>query len=190
MAKARESGVPEREVWERFFDPDRILDALLCRDIQGDALEFGCGYGTFSIPAARRVSGRLHALDIEPAIVQVTTTRAAANGLKNISAQQRDFVLLGSGLPSQSVRYVMLFNILHLEDPHSLLEETRRVLVPGGHAAVIHWRRDIATPRGPSLEVRPARSTCGQWAEAAGLHVISLPELPNTPWHWGMCLRA
>jgi cyclopropane fatty-acyl-phospholipid synthase-like methyltransferase len=28
-------------------------------------MEVGCGYGTFTIPAAKRISGRLLAVDIE-----------------------------------------------------------------------------------------------------------------------------
>ena len=51
MPKGRESGMPEVEVWQRFFDPAHILDRLDC-DKPGNVVEFGCGYGLFTVEAA------------------------------------------------------------------------------------------------------------------------------------------
>ena len=52
--KARESGMPDEQMWDQFFDPDAILDGLGIRDLSGNIVDLGCGYGTFSIPAARK----------------------------------------------------------------------------------------------------------------------------------------
>ena len=51
--KIRESGMPEREMWENFFDPVKTLATLGISSQTGDVAEFGCGYGTFTIAAAR-----------------------------------------------------------------------------------------------------------------------------------------
>ena len=51
--KTRESGMPEREMWERFFDPVKILTMLGINSQTGDVAEFGCGYSTFTIPVAK-----------------------------------------------------------------------------------------------------------------------------------------
>jgi hypothetical protein len=75
----------------------------------------------------------------------------------------------------------MLFNILHIDDPLSLLREVHRVLRIGGVAGVIHWRRDIETPRGPSLDIHPEPAQCRAWAEKVGLHWLSSPALRNCP---------
>ncbi len=40
MPKGRESGMPEAEVWQGFFDPAHILDRLDC-DHPGNVVEFG-----------------------------------------------------------------------------------------------------------------------------------------------------
>lgn len=188
MAKVRESGMPAQQQWESFFDAEAILDALGCRALTGDVVEFGCGYGTFAIPAARRTSGTVLALDIDPLMVADTAARAVAEGLTNVSAQQRDFVAAGSGRPAQSVGCVLLLNILHLEDPLILLREARRVLQPGGTAGVIHWRCDVATPRGPPLAIRPDPEQCRAWAQQAGFARISACGLTRAPWHWGLVL--
>ena len=181
--------MPCVEVWDRFFDPDAILDALGCLRVSGDAVEFGCGFGTFTTAAARRVSGTVYALDIDPAMVQATAARAAVARAGNIVVEQRDFVTAGSGRPGGSAAFAMLFNILHIEDPIALLREARRILRSGGSAAVIHWRHDIDTPRGPRLDIRPRPEQCAAWAEQAGFRSQGVRDLPNSPWHWGMLLE-
>ena len=188
MPRVRDSGVPAQEQWEGYFDPPGILDALGCRNLCGDVVEFGCGYGTFAIPAARRTSGTVVALDIDPAMVAATAQRAAREGLTNLIAQQRDFVAAGCGQPARSVRFALLLNILHLEEPLTLLREAHRVLRPDGAVGVIHWNRDARTPRGPPLEIRPSPADCRQWAAAAGFGRAEQRVLPGTPWHWGMVL--
>ena len=55
--KLRESGMPEESCWESLFDVELALDRLgIDRSLQ-DVVELGCGYGTFTIPVARRISG-------------------------------------------------------------------------------------------------------------------------------------
>lgn len=190
MARGRESEMPSRPVWEEFFDPDSVLSALGCEGLSGDIVDFGCGYGTFAIAAARRTAGIVYALDIDPSMLRTTLERAAQAALHNVSVERRDFVADGCGRPDCSVSYVMLFNILHIEDPIRLLREARRVLRAGGIAAVIHWRSDIQTPRGPSLGIRPRPEQCRAWADETGLRWLSSPELVGCPWHWGMTLSA
>jgi hypothetical protein len=110
-----------------------------------------------------------------------TIGRAAGAGVRNVLVETRDLVSDGCGRPDASVRFVMLFNILHIDDPLSLLREVHRVLRIGGVAGVIHWRPDIETPRGPSLDIRPEPAQCRAWAEKAGLHWLSSPALRNCP---------
>jgi SAM-dependent methyltransferase len=151
--------------------------------------EFGCGYGTFTIPAARAVTGRVFALDIDPGMVEATARKAREAGLTNIVAEVRDFLADGTGLGDGSVGYALLFNILHVEDPVGLLREARRVLAPGGLAGLVHWRRDIPTPRGPSLDIRPTADQCRAWAEKAGLEFVRAEGLCCCSWHWGQVMR-
>lgn len=67
--KVRDSGMPDEKMWEGFFDARRILTWLAFDDTRSDVLDFGCGYGTFTIAAARLTTGTVHALDIEPDMV-------------------------------------------------------------------------------------------------------------------------
>jgi ribosomal protein L11 methylase PrmA len=67
--------MPAVEQWESYFDVVGILESLGCRHSSGDAIEFGCGYGTFTIPLARRILGTILALDIDPVMVATTAAR-------------------------------------------------------------------------------------------------------------------
>ena len=187
--KGRESGMPEAPHWEAFFNPRCILERLDCGRAGGDAVEFGCGYGTFTVPAARLVAGRVFALDIEPDMAAETARKAREAGLTNVAAEVRDILAAGAGRPDASAGYAMLFNILHIEDPVGLLREARRVLAPGGTAGMIHWRTDVPTPRGPSPDIRPTAEQCRAWGEAAGLEFVRYESLCCCSWHWGLVMR-
>lgn len=183
----RESGMPAQAYWETLFDVPTILDAFgFATATTGDIAELGCGYGTFTLPLAHRIRGTVHTFDIDPAMVATTTTRASAAGLTNLRASVRDVFTSGYGLPPASCSAALLFNILHAEDPVSLLCSARDLVRPGGVVAVIHWRSDIPTPRGPSLSIRPTSAQILDWANtAAGLTAPASPlDLP--PWHFGL----
>jgi len=177
--------MPSAEMWHTFFDPDGILAAMeLTADVR-DAVDFGCGYGTFAIPAAKRIRGTLHGFDIDPAMIEATARCGEQENIRNVRLYLRDFAAEGTGLGAASVDYVMLFNILHAEDPLRLLREARRILAPGGYVGVIHWNHDPGTPRGPPMAMRPRPEECRWWIEEAGFRVekahIDLP-----PYHYGI----
>ena len=167
--KGRESGMPEESYWQSFYDADCIVAKLDCTKAGTESIaEFGCGYGTFTFPAARRTSGVVHTFDIEPDLVALVQGRAREAGLSNVRAEVRDFVAQDTGLPDVSMDHAMIYNLLHLEDPVRLLKEAFRILKPGGVVSIMHWKYDPATPRGPAMDIRPRPEQCRAWAEAAG----------------------
>ncbi len=171
--KGRQSGMPEEDLWNSFFDAECVIRKLFgeqgCR---GSVVEFGCGYGTFTFPAARHATGTVYALDIEPDLIGRLQMRAEREAVANIVAEIRDFVANGAGLASGSQSHAMIYNLLHIENPDRLIREARRVLRPGGALSVIHWRSDIPTPRGPSLDIRPTPEQCRAWIEASGFRNV------------------
>ena len=189
--KGRESGMPDEAYWASFFDADVAIGHLLGqRGIQGNVLEFGCGYGTFTLPAARRITGLVTALDIEPAMVEGVRRKAATFKLPNIRAEVRDFVGHGACVEDRSQAHAMIFNLLHLEQPVALLREAYRTLQDGGVLSVIHWRSDILTPRGPALDIRPTPEQCRVWIAEAGFHAIEAVDLHSScPFHFGLLAR-
>lgn len=185
--KVRESGMPAVAQWEAFFDPPAILARLGLATVSGDIVEFGSGYGTFTLDAAAGASGTVHALDIDPAMLATVARRAAARELDNVELVERDFMEHGTGLPNESAAAAMLFNILHAANPVALLREARRTVRVGGSIAVIHWNFDPSTPRGPPLAIRPLPEHVAGWAATAGLECGPKVDLP--PYHYGFVLR-
>jgi len=187
--KGRESGMPDESYWDSFFNPTCMVEKLDFTGACGDIVEFGCGYGTFTIPTAKLIAGRLIALDIDSEMVAETIRKAEAAGLSNVDGIVRDFLEDGCGLPDEKSGRAMLFNILHIENPMGLLREAHRVLVPGGIVGIIHWRNDISTPRGPSFSIRPTAEQCRAWGEKAGFEFVRYEGLCCCSWHWGLVMR-
>lgn len=177
--KVRESGMPDESSWETLFDVPLILSRLNIGRFD-DVAELGCGYGTFTVPVANAIRGTLHTFDVEPEMIARTNERTA--GLR-VVCRNRDVMEAGFGV---QVDAVLLFNILHCDDPTKMLGHAASALRPGGEVLVIHWRYG-ETPRGPSLDIRPRPEQIVEWAGSAGLEpaggTIDLP-----PWHYGLRL--
>ena len=186
--KVRDSGMPDEAMWAGFFDARQILAELDFRVANADVVDFGCGYGTFSVAAARLTNGTVYALDIEAGMITAAAAKAASFGLDNVKTIERDFVAEGTGLPDASTDYAMFFNILHAEEPVALLREALRVLRPAGKVAVIHWNHDPKTPRGPVLSIRPQPEQCRTWIRQAGFALVT-PTVPLPPHHYGLLGR-
>jgi ubiquinone/menaquinone biosynthesis C-methylase UbiE len=95
-------------------------------------LDFGCGPGSYVVPAARMVgqSGQVYAVDLHPLALKMASDRAARAGLTNVRTIQSD---CATGLPSRSVDVALLYDVLHdLGDPNRVLTELHRVLKPSG----------------------------------------------------------
>jgi len=99
-------------------------------------LDYGCGTGSFTIPAARMVSneGRVYALDYFPRQLEIVQEKAKKEGLTNIET-----ILSSSqtGLPDESIDIVWMCDVLHeIKDRRVVLEELRRVLKRQGVLAI------------------------------------------------------
>lgn len=184
--KVRDSGMPDEEMWAGFFDPTQTLKVFgLDQGVQ-ELVEFGCGYGTFTLAAAAMTTGIVHALDIEPEMVNVVQRKSRDAGIDNVRATVRDFVAEGTGLADDSMDATLLFNILHHEEPVALMREAHRVLRPNGRLAVIHWNYDSTTPRGPAMDIRPRPEQCIEWALVAGFRFDEGNRFDLPPHHYGL----
>jgi ubiquinone/menaquinone biosynthesis C-methylase UbiE len=156
-------------------------------DIQTVA-DFGCGFGTFSIPAATIFKGKVLAFDIDEEMIRQMQFKIDQSGIKNIELYLADFIANGIGLPANSIDYVMIFNILHNDHPCQILNGANRILKCGAKAGIIHWRSDIDTPRGPAHDIRPKPAECVKWAEEAGFQLFKNPFVIE-PYHYGLVIQ-
>ena len=177
--------MPEEKMWKKFFDVEKILNELEVNNEIESLVEFGFGYGTFTIPASRKSQGMVYAYDIEDTLKIELETKLKANNITNVRLINRDFIADGTGLQSEETDYCMLFNILHAEESTNILKEAFRILKKGGRVGVIHWNYDPSTPRGPSMSIRPKPDELKNMLTEAGFsilkHNINLP-----PYHYGI----
>ena len=185
--KVFDSGMPEEAYWNSLFDIPQIVKWLNVADVVDPITEIGCGYGTFTVPIAKKFDGIIHSFDIEPTMIERARKNVRMAGIKNVTFHLRDILAQGTGLAAQSIGMVLLFNILHSIDKHMILKEASRVLKKSGIAAIIHWRKDIETPRGPSLESRPDQATILDSIDDLDLQFKGNSRILE-PYHWGIQL--
>jgi len=113
-------------------DPRRILDTA--RLGQGmKVADYGCGPGSFTIPAAEIVGdgGRVYAIDIHPLAISSVRGRTSNKGLRNVEA----ILVRGydTGIEASSIDRVLLIDTIHrIEDTGALFREIHRMLKPDG----------------------------------------------------------
>lgn len=94
---------------------------------------------TGRVPVGKALSQSAHrqlstSRELEIRAVGLCQPQGASRGLNlhNLVVEERDFMTSGTGLPNRSTDVVILFKILHVEEPHRLLAEARRILKVGG----------------------------------------------------------
>lgn len=185
--KVNDSGMPEQTYWNSLFDIPTIIQWLPLSAETHTIVEMGCGYGTFTVPVAQSLQGQLCAFDIEPKMLATAKRNVAEHKLHNVTFIHKDIIAEQTGLAPDSVDLVLLFNLLHSENNHLLLMETARILKNRGIVAIIHWRKDIRTPRGPVLTSRPDQVQILKAMEGLRLRLYAPPRILE-PYHWGIQL--
>ena len=167
--------MPAEDLWASFFNIDLILSELQINSDVNDMVEIGCGYGTFTIPVAKKISGILYAFDIEDEMLDIVKQKLIKENIHNVNLEQRDLLAQKTGLADNSIDYVLLFNILHYESPLEFINEAYRILKQNGKVGIIHWRSDVETPRGPDLSIRPKPEQILQWIDKSEFSIFKEP---------------
>lgn len=139
--------------------PDQVVD----RSGIGpgmNVLELGCGPGTFTLEAARRVgsNGRVVAVDIEPRMIQQLREAVDRAGITNVEIRLADAYDLPAADASVDVAF-MVGVLAEIPDRQRALTELKRVLKPEGLLSVSEMLVD------PDY---PWRSTETGWCQEAG----------------------
>ncbi len=116
---------------------ERVMDILAITPGK-DVADIGAGSGWFTVRAAKRVgdTGRVYAVDINPAAIRYIDERVQKDGLSNIKT------IVGKPdnpeLPSDAVDAVLLLKTYHeVADPVALLRNLRAALRPGARVGII-----------------------------------------------------
>lgn len=97
-------------------------------------LDFGCGSGIYSIPAAKLVGkkGRIYSVDVNRGTLDKLSRKAEREGLENIvTILSSDNV--GIPIDNETLNHVLLIDVLQeISDIETLMEEIHRILKPDG----------------------------------------------------------
>ena len=110
-------------------------------------LDFGCGVGHYTIPAARTVGkkGKVYGVDKNGEVLDELMRTAESAGLENIEPLKTETGLEDLRIKDSSVDTVLLYDIIHLvSDRNKLYEEISEILKPQGLLSIYpkHYKSD------------------------------------------------
>lgn len=139
-------------------------------------VDMGCGEGFFSIPAAEIVgkSGRVYAVDSDPASIEKLAGRLSGSGV-NVTvkaARAEETILFDAGADM-----IFFANAFHdFEDKAKVLANSFRMLKTGGRVVDLDWDR-VNTVHGPPLWKRVPAAEAERLISEAGLEVAEVRAL-------------
>jgi len=127
--------------WEAMFAPfgQAMLDAAQLQ-VREAVLDVGCGHGTSTIEAARRVaSGRVVGVDISTAMLEPARQRVTAAGLDNVELLRADAQVH----PFQAASFdtvISRFGMTFFDSPDAAFANLASALRPTGRMTFVCWQ--------------------------------------------------
>jgi SAM-dependent methyltransferase len=162
---------PARDEWQRPADVVRLLEV----ESGATIVDLGAGTGYFArhLSPAAGASGRVIALDTEPAMVEHMRARFEREGLAN--AEARTVAGDDPALDARSVDRILIVDTWHhLADRTRYAERLRDALREGGFVLVVDFSPE--SPHGPPPAMRLSAETIASELEAAGLRARVVDE--------------
>ena len=158
------------------------------------AVDLCCGDGLFTVALAG-MAARVHAIDIDPAMLDHARARVAAVEATNYCEFALADAMTVDAVVPEPVDYVFLANAFHgVPDQFRLARAVAAILKPYGQFGIVNWHRRpreetvvLGQPRGPKTEMRMEAPDVATIVAAAGLVLNRTVELP--PYHYGVVFR-
>jgi predicted methyltransferase len=158
--------------------PQVAIDALGIEPGQTVAdLGAGSGYYSFRIAPLVGPTGKVLAIDIEPAMLEAIAQRARREHVGNVATVRSS--AQDPNLPPGSVDLLFMVDVYHeLEYPYEMMTKVRAALKPGGRVALIEYRAED-----PQVAIKPLHKMTERQVrremQAAGFrHVKTVRTLP------------
>ena len=185
--------MPDADWWQALWpDPAKVL-AEMGVEPGMITVDLCCGDGLFTVPLAR-ITKRVYAIDIDPAVLERARARVAAADVGNCEFVVADAMTVDRVVP-EAVDYVFLANTFHgIPDRVGLARAVAAILKPEGLFGIVNWHRRprvetvvLGQPRGPKTEMRIEADEVASIAKSSGLLLNRTVELP--PHHYGVVFQ-
>jgi ubiquinone/menaquinone biosynthesis C-methylase UbiE len=170
---------PGRNEWL----PTAEVLALLAVRPEEVIADVGAGTGYFSLPLAKAAGavGRVYAVDAQAEMLLWIKGKLNQGAFTNIELIHAEAAQ--TSLPDSSCDLFFMANIWHeIEDQAAVLQESLRVLKPGGRIAILDWRTDVEATYGPPLAHRISASNAKMVLDSVGFFQVSLAEVGRYSW--------
>ena len=140
-------------------------------------MDVGCGYGFFTIQAASIVgeTGKVYAVDIDPASIDQLKREAADKGLKNINAKVGE---AEKTVFCDACSDIVFYSIvLHdFRDPAEALHNAKRMIKPSGTIVNLDWKKKLMS-LGPPLHIRFSEEQASNLIKQAGFTIETVKDV-------------
>jgi ubiquinone/menaquinone biosynthesis C-methylase UbiE len=173
-----------------FSDPEKIISQLEIHDNMFVA-DLGAGSGAYSFAIAERLKnkeGKIYALEVQKDLVARIKTEASARHLTNIEILWADIEQSGgTKLRDNSIDLAIVANVMfQVEDKMGLIEETRRIVKPGGMVLVVDWT-DSYSNMGPHKDMVVSEQNAKELFMKKGFVVEK--NIPAGSHHYGIVFK-
>ena len=166
--------------------------ALIWRLVNSDSgstfadIGAGTGYMTRAIADIAGPGVQIHALDIEPLMVEEMQQTLPKDGPVIAKLMKKDLL----PFEDNSIEGAWMLTLYHeLEPPEPLLAEIKRVLRPGGRLLIVDWEKnEEACEHGPPLHHRVALDRAGQQLTETGF--TDIQTVSGFKFHYGIIARV
>lgn len=148
------------------FSPEQLFSKIPLQQ-NGNVLDFGAGTGYFSLPLAKKVKGKVYAMDIDQSMLDIIGAKALEEHITNIVPLHAGSD--GIPLPEASIDLVIASLVLHEINPLApILDAIRKVLKEDGFLVCIELE-----PKSEPLHKAPRITAAGmeEALTAAGLRI-------------------
>ena len=170
---------PARKVW---LPPAEVLAALSLRPDDTIA-DLGAGTGYFSLLLAKAVgaNGKVYAVDAQDEMLALLRQKLLEGSMSNVDLVHAEAE--STTLPDACCTLVFLANVWHeFADRSVVLEESHRILKPGGRIAILDWRPDVERENGPPLDHRLDASNAMNLLRSTGFHQVANVNVGRYSW--------
>jgi len=159
-----------------WYSPEAILHDLHSGMVFAD---IGCGYGFFTILAAKKVgkNGKVYAVDTDASAIKKLNDKAEIEGLKNITAK------VGTGeetvFCNKCVDFVFYSMVLHdFADPLKVLKNAKQMIKADGRLIDLDWKKQ-EMPFGPPAKIRFSEEYASNLVRTAGFQIDYIKDAGN-----------